>query len=189
VTDPAQICEHGDVRAACIDCLEAPQPYTPKPRSEPTLRSRSGARPDRLSGTKDVSVPVYEIDPYLDPPDNHWLIAQGFPHDLRPGGFVYLRQSDALRARARVLRMAWWEGVDRRWRTGEGAEAGEHAGDGWVFVLDPDTWERVEFPLGELAENQRSGMRYLITSADGTEIRHLIAREPVPDGDWDTPPN
>jgi hypothetical protein len=45
------------------------------------------------------------------------------------------------------------------------------------------------FPLGELAENQRSGMRYLITSADGTEIRHLIAREPVPDGDCDTPPN
>lgn len=175
--DPAEICEHGDIRAACIDCLEASQPYRPKPTGGTTTGARS-TRPDRLSGTKDVSVPVYDIDLYMHPGDNDWLIAQGFPHDLRPGGFVYLRQGDALRARTRGVRMEWRAGEDRRWRTGDGAEAGEYAVDGWVFVVAPGTWERVEFPLGNLAESQRSGLGYLIASADGNEVRHLIARDP-----------
>jgi hypothetical protein len=54
-----------------------------------------------------------------------------------------------------------------------------------VFDVDPDSWEEVDFPLGVLAESQRQGYRYLITSADGTQVRHLIAKDPVPEGDWD----
>lgn len=184
--DPSAMCEHGEIRAACIDCLYAPQPYTTTPKASSSGRP-STRRPDRLSGTKDVSVPVYDIDTYANP-DNDWIIAPGFPHDLRPGGFVYLRQTDALRARARVVRMEWRDGKGRPWRTGDGAAQDEHADDGWVFIVSPATWERVEFPLGELAPNQRSGFRYLLTNADGTRVHHLPAGAPVPDGDWDTAP-
>ena len=98
---------------------------------------------------------------------------------------MYLRQADSLRARARVARMEWRKGSERPWRTGDGAERGEHPGEGWVFVVEPDSWERLEIPLGELAENQRSGFRYLLTSADGTTVRHLSAGDPIPDGAWD----
>ena len=52
-----------------------------------------------------------------------------------------------------------------------------------VFEVDPDTWEEVDIPLGELADRQRQGYRYLITSGDGLDVRHLTVGDRVPEGD------
>lgn len=134
---------------------------------------------DQLTGDKDVSMAVHEIAPYVRP-DNDWMLALGgFPHHLRTGGYLYLRTEGSLRARARVQRMEWREGRLRPWRTGDGAETGANAGDGWVFRVDPATWQKVEFPLDDLAASQRSGYRYLITSDDGSTVRHLSADDDV----------
>lgn len=134
----------------------------------------------QLAGDKDVSMAVHEIAPYVGA-DNDWMLAlSGFPHHLRSGGYLYLRTEGSLRARARVQRMEWREGHLRPWRTGDGAETGANAGDGWVFRIDPTTWQLVEFPLDDLAPSQRSGYRYLITSEDGSTVRYLSADD-VPD--------
>jgi hypothetical protein len=141
-------------------------------------------RDGTLRGDRDVSIPVHDTANYVRA-DNDWLLAQsGFPHRLRPGGFVYLRQARGLRARARVTRMEWQEGVDRPWRTGDNLDDVDHPSDGWVFIVDPDTWESVDFPLDALADNQKQGYRYLLTSDDGLDIRHLTADEPVDQVSW-----
>lgn len=189
--DPAGICEHDEIRAACIECIGKPYarpqkaPATPRPTHSP----RSGEdQIAALSGTKDISVPVFEVGPYLDERTN-WLIAQGYPHDLRRGGWLYLRCADGLRGRVRVRGMRWSD--HRPWRTGQeamefvdGEGTDEGAGPGLVFDLVPDTWERVSIELGELADRQRMGFRYLLTTTSG-EVVHLMAQDPVPPGDWD----
>jgi hypothetical protein len=185
--DPSGTCEHGEIRAACIDCLSKPRPHAPKP-ARPRRPTSSPKSADDiilpLSGDKDVSVPVHRLDPYLDARTD-WLIGQGYPHDLRPGGWLYLRNDDHLRARVRARRMAWRE--ERPWRTGESLDD-PGAGPGLVFDVDPATWEAVAFPLGELADRQRQGYRYLITAADGASVRHLTAGDPLPEGEWDSAP-
>jgi hypothetical protein len=140
-----------------------------------------GDPPPPLIGNKDVSVPVYDIDAHTSGDGNDWLFAEnGFPWDLRPGGWVYLRNEGRLGARARV------EGIgfrtERRYHTGSG-----DAGPGPTIEVDPATWETVDVDLGELAESQRQGYRYLITTVDG-DVVHLSAGKHVPpDIDVDPP--
>ncbi|MCC5952050.1 MAG: hypothetical protein JJU45_08130 [Acidimicrobiia bacterium] len=131
-----------------------------------------------------MSVPVYDPQPYLGAWTD-WLLAQGYPHDLRAGGWVYLRLDDRLVGRVRARGMVWRD--HRPWRTGDGSEQGDEAGPGLAFDVDPTTWEEVEFELGELADRQRQGYRYLITSSDGRTVQHLMTSDPIPDGDWDKP--
>lgn len=189
--DPSGICEHGEIRAACIECIGKPyaRPRKAPPTPRPTRTPRSSEEQiAALSGNKDISVPVFKLGPYLDERTD-WLLAQGYPHELRPGGWLYLRCDEGLRARVRVRGMRWSE--RRPWRTGqEAVELGgdepdnDGAGPGLVFDLAPDTWEPISIELGPLAERQRSGFRYLLTTTSG-EVVHLMADDPIPDGDWD----
>ena len=190
--DPAGICEHGEIRAGCIECIGKPYLRARKapPPPRPTHSPKSGADAiSPLSGTKDISVPVYDILAYLEP-HTDWLLAQGYPHDLRPGGWLYLRCDDGLRARVRVRGMRWQD--HRPWRTGQealdlsdGQAVNDGAGPGLVFDLVSETWEPTAVELGPLAERQRSGFRYLLTNRSGGV--HLMADDPVPEGDWDPP--
>src|SRR5206468_813156 len=59
-----------------------------------------------LSGSKDISVPVHAMEPYFGARTD-WLIAHGYPHDLRSGGWIYLRYDDCFAARVRAVRMHW----------------------------------------------------------------------------------
>jgi hypothetical protein len=127
-----------------------------------------------LHGDRDISLPVRDVDGCVDSPDD-WLIARGYPRALRRGGWLYLRHNGVLAARVRVLAMVWRE--SRIWRTGD---IGNEAGPGLAFEIDPATWERCGFELGELAGSQRQGYRYLITSADGERIAHLTVDRPLP---------
>jgi hypothetical protein len=180
----AEMCEHGDFRAACLECLGQPRPpvakSAPKPK-RPTFAPKSAEDPIReLRGDKDVSVPVPELEPTLGRCTD-WLLAYGYPHDLRKHGWVYLRVANRLAARVKVRRMAWRE--VRSWRSAPAAGTDHNPGPGMVFEVDPDTWEEVDIPLGELADRQRQGYRYLITSGDGLDVRHLTVGDRVPEGD------
>jgi hypothetical protein len=82
--------------------------------------------------------------------------------------------------------MEWREGTDRPWRTGDSVDDVTHPSAGWVFIVDPDTWENVDIPLDALADSQKQGYRYLITSDDGLDIRHLSADEPINQVSWES---
>lgn len=185
VSDPSVLCEHGEYPSACIDCIGKPY-VQPRKAPAPARATHSPRSADDvilpLSGTKDISVPVFKIGPYLDEQTN-WLLAQGYPHDLRSGGWLYLRCDGGLRGRVRVLGMGWRE--DRPWRTGDDPDE-RGAGPGLVFTLAADTWEKVDIELGDSADSQRSGFRYLATTTSG-EVAHLMANDPIPPGDWDPP--
>lgn len=180
------ICEHGmpEPWATCTDCMfksaaDRPQPPAPPP---PPRAARRGAMPKTagdplpvLLGDKDVSVPVWEFDVHMDGPGSSWLFAEnGFPWELRPGGWVYLRHDGRLGGRARVRRIGFRD--VRHYHTGDATDAGP----GPTIEVDPDTWEATSIDLGELSESQRQGYRYLITAIDGT-VTHLSASDPVPD--------
>jgi hypothetical protein len=176
-----EACPHGEHASYCLACLEGPPPkrrVTAAPR-RPTVAPTSADDVIRLlAGTKDLSVPVHDVAPYQ---GTDWLRANGYPHDLRQGGWLYLRVDGALSARVRVRSMGWRD--ERPWRTGE---AGEDAGPGLVFELAPDSWATVDIDLGADAERMRQGYRYHLTAADGSVV-HLTSGGPIPAGDWDAP--
>jgi hypothetical protein len=135
-----------------------------------------------LTGDRDISIPVHDLGPYLGE-RTEWLIASnGHPTRLRAGGWIYLRCDGALGARVRVMRMGNRD--SRPWRTGE-VSPDNDAGGGLVFEVIPETWERVDIPLGGEAENQRQGYRYLITARPEVHVHHLRADEPLPPGPRD----
>ncbi len=180
------VCDHGYSKpwSACWDCMQlgaAERPVPPAPAPLPEAR-KSGQMPEtaddpipKLTGDKDVSVPVREIDPHMDGPENDWLFGNnGFPWGLRPGGWVYLRHDGVLSGRARARSVGFRD--VRPFHTGEP----EDQGPGPTLEVDPSSWERVAIDLGDLADSQHQGYRYLITATDGT-VTHLSATDPVPD--------
>ena len=172
---PEENCVHELAPGTCSIC-RAPRPRTARPR-RPTTTPHSGDDPIApLSGSKDISIPMHATEPYL---GSDWLVTQGYPHDLRAGGWVYLRVDERLTARARVLSMKWRD--DRPWRTGD--EPGTF-GPGLVFSVDPTTWELFDQDLGVDAERMRQGYRYHLTDRAGT-VHHMMAGDPIPEGDWD----
>lgn len=172
-------CPHGLTVATCSHCR--PKPAIPAPTRRPTTAPKSAADPiEPLHGTKDLSMPMYAIEPYLEARTD-WLVAQGYPHDLRPGGWVYLRCGDRYAARARVVAMDWLD--DRPWRTGE-VGAGNTFGPGLVFRSDPDSWEPFDQPFGDDADYLHQRYRYHRRLRNG-ELRRFSAGAPIPDGDWE----
>ncbi len=123
---------------------------------------------------------MYAIDPYLGAKTD-WLVSQGYPHDLRPRGWLYLRYQERLAARVRAVGMGWRE--ERPVRTGEDP-GGKGFGPGLVFEVDPETWEPFEQALGKDAERMHQGYRYHLTDRTGV-VHHLTAGDSIPDGDWD----
>ncbi len=180
------ICEHGLPQpwATCVDCMylapaERPEPPIPPPPPRTARRGQMPATPDdplpRLVGDKDMSYPVHDFEAHMLGPRNSWLFAEnGFPWDLRPGGWVYLRHDGILGARGRVDGIGFR--TERRQHTGEP----DDVGPGPTIEIDPNTWESTSIDLGDLAETQRQGYRYLITALDGT-VTHLSAGDSIPD--------
>ena len=176
--------------ATCIDCMYRPEDTRPVPprkveEKKPAKASRAPSKSKlpltakdsipSLTGNKDLSCSVYEIAAHVDGPGNDWIVAKGFPAQLRAGGWIYLRHGGSLGAKARVKGIGFRE--DRPHHTGD---TSENWGPGPTIEIDASTWEPLDISLGELAESQRQGYRYLATSTDG-EIRHLMAGDPVPD--------
>lgn len=119
-------------------------------------------------------------------PQNHeylqteWIVGSGHPTDLRAGGWVYLRSEGRLWARARARRSEFRE--ERRARTGE---VGSDFGPGVVIIVYPETWEACDYDLGDVADSQHQGYRYLLTMRNG-HLVHLSAGESIPDDiDWE----
>ena len=180
------VCEHGFPKpwVTCVDCMSLGVADRPRPPVSPPTRKpgRPGHMPwtandpvPQLCGDRDLSTPVHEVDPHVLGPGNGWLFGdQGFPKHLRPGGWVYLRHDGMLGARARVRGIGFR--VERRLHTGDP----DDLGPGPTIELDAETWEFVAIDLGELADHQRQGYRYLITAVDGS-VYHLAAGAPIPD--------
>lgn len=166
-------CIHEMAPGTCSICKPQPAPVVyRRPTTAPKSADELIAP---LSGSKDISVGEFETDPYF---GSDWLMAPGYPHDLRPDGWVYLRVSPKLTARARIVTMRWRD--DRPYRIpGEG----DTFGPGLVFGLDPDSWEEFDQDLGDDAERMRQGYRYHRTR-NGV-VHHLTAGDPLPEGDWD----
>ena len=187
------VCEHKMPRpwATCVECMslpisERPEPPAIQPPPRPTPRGRlpqsaTDGLP-ALVGDKDMSFPVHDFDAHMVGPDNGWLVTQGFPWDLRKGGWVYLRHEGQLGGRARVRGIGWRE--ERKLHTGDPDGTW---GPGATIELDASTWERFDHDLGALADDQRQGYRYLITDTFD-QIHHLIAGEPVPETIAVSPP-
>lgn len=126
-------------------------------------------------------MPVYEPEPYLGG-ETDWMPAMnGYPHDLRSGGWLYLRFDGRLAARMRVPTMAWHD--VRPYRTGDNPE-NEGWGPGLVFAVDPATWAPFDQDLGADGERMRQGYRCHRTDRAGV-VHHLIAGDRLPEGDWD----
>lgn len=178
--DPEEECRHGLTEAICSLCkprrprFARPRPPTKGPHSVDDLITA-------LSGTKDVSVPVHAVDPYLGTRTD-WLTAHGYPHDLRRRGWIYLQCDERLAARVRAVGVRWQD--SRPVRTGEDpSDVG--FGSGLVFEVDSGTWEPFDQALGEDAGRMRQGYRYHLTDCAGI-VHHLIAGDSIPEGDWET---
>ena len=128
-----------------------------------------------LIGDRDVSYPVWAFDEHIEGPGNEWLFGeQGFPWGLRQGGWIYLRSDGVLGARVRVKGIGFREA-----RCEHTGDEKRDLGPGSTIEGEPSTWERCEHRLGDLADSQRQGYRYLITKRDG-EIMHLMAGQQIP---------
>ncbi len=182
------VCEHGMPQpwATCTECMLLPfdlRPIGPRPVPAPKRPvSRPGVMPKTaddpipdLIGDRDLSFPVWDFAAHRTGEDNDWLFGgQGFPWSLRAGGWIYLRHDGVLGARVRVRGIGFRE--ERKEHTGDPREI---LGAGPTIELFPDSWEDFDEKLGDLAESQRQGYRYLITSVD-SKIKHLMANEPLP---------
>lgn len=85
------VCEHGYLKpwSACLDCIQLGATDRPVPPAPAPIASavRPGRMPQtaedpipKLMGDNDVRVPVREIDPHMDGPENDWLFGDnGFP--------------------------------------------------------------------------------------------------------------
>jgi hypothetical protein len=176
----AEYCIHELAPGTCSLCK--PKPRRVDRARKPTTSPHSADDPIApLSGSKDVSMPVHEREPYLDQRTDWMPAISGYPHDFRSGGWLYLRCDGRLIARARVGAMRWRD--ERPWRTGDNPD-NEGFGPGLAFEVDPTSWEPFDQALGEDAERMRQGYRYHRTDRNGV-VHHLTAGDPIPEGDWD----
>jgi hypothetical protein len=134
-----------------------------------------------LHGTKDLSMPVHALGPYLGARTDWMPCVGGYPHDLRPGGWLYLRCDGRYGARARVVGLEWRD--QRPYRTGA-VEPGHGFGPGLAFVIDRDTWETFDQPFGDDADYLHQGYRYH-RRLSGAELVRLSKGDRVPDRDWE----
>lgn len=173
-------CIHLLLIGTCSICAEPKKTLKPK-RLRPTTAPKSADDAiEPLAGDKDVSMPVYDLDPYHATRTDWMPAIGGYPHSLRPNGWLYLRCGDKLIGRVRVPSMAWRD--ERPHRTGA-QEGNEGFGPGLVFRVDPDTWEPVDQSLGEDAEKMRQGYRYHLTDRQG-QVHHFVADAAISEGDW-----
>lgn len=167
-----QLCEHGEVAAACLDCFAMPQPLAPKKKQNQRTTKSPSSENDLiapLTGALDMSMRVENPAEVI---GKTLLTARTFPHHLRRSGWVYLRTGESLVARAKVKKVVW---ETERGCLNEGGELGA----GMCLEVDPTTWDdTILADLGVLAEMQSQGYRYLLAGADD-EIVHYSGGKPV----------
>lgn len=166
-------CEHGEVVAACLECLAMPKKVTPPPPATPRATKNPSSAKDKISplaGDLDMSLPVHSIDGLVGLPA---LSARAFPHYLRRSGWIYLRSNDRLQARVKATKVVW---QDTR---GDLVDPARDLGAGIVIEVDPKTWDTdIDIDLGYLASRMRDGFRYLKTNDDDTVI-HYMGGKPI----------
>jgi hypothetical protein len=174
-------CPHGLTIATCSLCR--PQPTKPSAAKRPTTSPRSAADPiEPLHGTKDLSMHVHQLEPYFGARTDWLAASHGYPQDLRPGGWVYLRCDGKYAARVRVVGLEWRE--QRPFRTGD-VGSGEGFGPGLVLLVDKGTWAEFGQHLGDDADNVRQGYRYHRRRGGGGELVRFSKGDRVRDEDWE----
>lgn len=166
-------CEHGEVEAACLECLAMPKKITPPPPAKPRATKNPSSENDKISplaGDLDMSLPVAAVDSAF---GSDFLAARAFPHYLRRAGWIYLRCEDKLQARVKATKVVWQDDrVDL-------ADPDRNLGAGIVIEVDPRSWDSdIDIDLGPLAARQRDGFRYLKTNDDDT-VTHYMGGRPV----------
>lgn len=166
-------CEHGEVEAACLDCLAMPKKVNLPPPPKPRATKNPSSDKDKISpfaGDLDMSVPVMDVNSVF---GSQYLAARAFPHYLRRSGWIYIRCQDKLQARVKAAKVVWRD--DRTDLT----EPERDLGAGIAIEVDPQSWDNgIDIDLGQHAERQRDGFRYLKTNPDDT-ITHYIGGKPV----------
>ncbi|MEM9566470.1 MAG: hypothetical protein AAGA93_27875 [Actinomycetota bacterium] len=180
-TDTVSIayCEHGEVEAACLECLAMPKKVTPPRAPAPRATKNPSSAKDKISplaGDLDMSLPVEAVHGVL---GAECLSARAFPHYLRRAGWVYLRCDGRLQARVKATKVVWRD--DRT----DLADSTRHLGPGIAIEVDARTWDHdLDIDLGALAEQQRDGFRYLLTNDDDS-VTHYRGGKPIVDLDED----
>lgn len=123
-----------------------------------------------LKGRYDLVFPVHFFDDHTAGDGSDWVnvTGQGFPHLLRPAGWVYLKSDGWVGARCRALRIEYRENLHEHT-----PDHGVHAPIPYaaVLALDASTWELVDFPAHP---NHQQGYRYAFTDDDAQTVTHLI---------------
>lgn len=156
------LCEHGEIEVACLDCFSKPRKLAPQARTTRRTTKTPASGNDTIapfSGALDMSLPVVDATEHF---GNPTLPARIFPHHLRRGGWVYLRSEDCLKGRVKAKKMVWSETESEM-----------------AIEVDPETWNTdIDVPLGRLADQQRTGYRYLETNDDDS-VTHFMGGRPV----------
>ncbi|MGH1490477.1 MAG: hypothetical protein ACRBK7_13995 [Acidimicrobiales bacterium] len=166
-------CEHGEVVAACLECLAMPKKITPPPPATPRATKNPSSAKDKISplaGDLDMSIPVNDVDKLIGSPS---LSARAFPHYLRRSGWIYLRTDDRLEARVKATKVVWQDERD------DLVDPDRDLGAGIVIEVDTLTWDSdIDIDLGKLAPRMRDGFRYLKTNEDDT-VTHYMGGKPI----------
>ena len=169
-------CEHGELEAACLECLAMPKKVTPQPAAAPRATKNPSSEADKISplgGDFDMSLPTDSVEPHM---GTEWIAARTFPHYLRRSGWVYLRTNGRLEARVKAVKLIWLS--ERKVPT---AEAYIDEGPGLAIQVDARTWDdSISIDLGIHAEQQEHGYRYLKTNEDNT-VTHYRGGRPLAD--------
>ncbi|MEM7323933.1 MAG: hypothetical protein AAF531_12670 [Actinomycetota bacterium] len=179
-TAAIEYCEdHGEVMAACLECLAMPKKVTPPPPTTPRATKNPSSAKDKISplaGELDMSMPVADVGDVI---GREVLPARAFPHYLRRSGWIYLRSEDRLQARVKATKVVW---IDERIDL---ADPSRDLGPGIGIEVDPKSWDDdVKIELGAQAARQRDGFRYLKTNDDDT-VTHYLGGKPVQELDDD----
>ena len=170
-------CQHGEVEAACLECLAMPKKVTPPPPATPRATKNPSSVKDKISplaGELDMSVPVHTLDGVV---GMSCLPARAFPHYLRRSGWIYLRSNDSLQARVKATKVVW---ADQRIDL---ADPERNLGAGIAIEVEPATWDADrDTALGSQAARQRDGFRYLKTNDDDS-VTHYMGGKPIVEPD------
>ena len=163
--------------ATCSLCR--PSPARRARTTRPTTSPKSAADPiEPLHETKDLSMPVHALGPYLGARMDWLPCVGGYPHELRPCGWLKLSCDGRYGGRARVIGLEW---RDRRpYRTGD-TEPGDGFGRGLAFVIE-ETWVEFNQPFGDDADHLHQGYRYH-RRIRGGELVRFSKGDRVPDRD------
>lgn len=158
------------------DYLESKRPKKAPPARQSSLPTSHSDPVRNLVGEFDLVYPVHVVADHVSGAGNDWvkLSGFGFPHDLRSGGWLYLKQGDRVLARCRALRVEWRDGLRYHTAGPEGIQ--EDVGAAAVLALDSTTWEDVDFLADE---RHMQGYRYVITDDDAAVVTHLVGGAPT----------